>query len=88
MKILAVDIGTGTQDIFLYDSRLHLENGFKIVAPAPTMIRRRQIQQATQHGRGILLSGPRWGAREVVKHPFSEDKGRRAIGPERRPVAF
>ena len=61
MKILAVDIGTGTQDIFLYDSRLHLENGFKLVAPAPTMIRRRQIQQATHDGRAILLSGRTMG---------------------------
>ncbi len=61
MKILAVDIGTGTQDIFLYDSRVHLENGFKLVAPAPTMIRRRQIQQATQQGRAILLTGRTMG---------------------------
>ena len=31
MKILTVDVGTGTQDIFLYDSNLHIENGFKLV---------------------------------------------------------
>ena len=30
MKILTVDVGTGTQDIYLYDSRLDLENGFKL----------------------------------------------------------
>ena len=34
MKVLTVDIGTGTQDIFLYDSRLDLENGFKLVLPS------------------------------------------------------
>ena len=30
MQLLTVDIGTGTQDIFLYDSQLDLENGFKM----------------------------------------------------------
>ena len=61
MKILTVDIGTGTQDIFLYDSRLHVENGFKLVAPAPTMIRHRQIKEATRRGQPILLTGRTMG---------------------------
>ena len=43
MQILTVDIGTGTQDILLYDARLELENSFKLVVPAPTMIVHRQI---------------------------------------------
>lgn len=57
MKILTVDVGTGTQDIFLYDSRLDLENGFKLVLPSPTMIIRRRLQQATRAGQPVLLSG-------------------------------
>lgn len=57
MKVLAVDIGTGTQDIFLYDSRLDLENGFKLVLPSPTMIVHRTIEQASREGRPILLTG-------------------------------
>jgi uncharacterized protein (DUF1786 family) len=57
MKILAVDIGTGTQDIYLYDSRLDMENNFKLVVPSPTMIIRRQIIEATQRGETILLNG-------------------------------
>src|SRR5574339_1068547 len=57
MKILTVDIGTGTQDIFLYDSRLDLENGFKLVLPSPTMIVHRTIEQASREGRPILLTG-------------------------------
>ena len=48
MKILTVDIGTGTQDIFLYDSRLDLENGLKLVLPSPTMMIHRQITEATR----------------------------------------
>jgi uncharacterized protein (DUF1786 family) len=57
MKILAVDIGTGTQDIYLYDSRLDMENNFKLVVPSPTMIIRRQIMGATQRREAILLTG-------------------------------
>lgn len=57
MKILTADIGTGTQDIFLYDSRLDIENGFKLILPSPTMRIFRQIKQATRDRRPILLSG-------------------------------
>ncbi len=57
MQILTVDIGTGTQDIFLYDSRLDIENGFKLILPSPTMIVHRRIQQATQRRQPVLLTG-------------------------------
>ncbi|MFU8773428.1 MAG: DUF1786 family protein, partial [Anaerolineales bacterium] len=57
MKILTVDIGTGTQDIFLYDSRLDLENGFKLVLPSPTMIVRKRLQQATRSRLPVYLDG-------------------------------
>lgn len=57
MKILAVDVGTGTQDIFLYDSRLDLENGFKLIMPAPTMIVNRRLREATKRKETILLTG-------------------------------
>lgn len=35
MKTLAIDIGTGTQDILLYDDTKELENGIKLVLPSP-----------------------------------------------------
>ena len=57
MKILSVDVGTGTQDIFLYDSQLHIENGFKLIVPSPTMIIHRQVKAATQTQTPILLTG-------------------------------
>jgi uncharacterized protein (DUF1786 family) len=57
MKILTVDIGTGTQDIYLYNSRLDMENNFKMVVPSPTMIIRQQIRQATDRKEAILLTG-------------------------------
>ena len=61
MKILTVDVGTGTQDIFLYDSRLDLENGLKLVVPSTTMIVHRRLQEATRQGQPVLLDGVTMG---------------------------
>jgi uncharacterized protein (DUF1786 family) len=61
MKILTIDIGTGTQDIFLYDSRLDLENGLKLVVPSPTMIIHQRLKQATRQRQAVLLSGVTMG---------------------------
>ncbi len=61
MKILSVDIGTGTQDIFLYDSNLDIENGFKLVLPSPTMMIRRRLKQSLLSRRPILLTGHQMG---------------------------
>jgi uncharacterized protein (DUF1786 family) len=61
MKILSVDIGTGTQDIFLYDSNLDLENGFKLVLPSPTMLVHRQLKQSLRARTPILLTGHQMG---------------------------
>jgi uncharacterized protein (DUF1786 family) len=74
MQILTVDIGTGTQDIFLYDSRLDLENGFKLVVPSPTMMVHRRLKEATRGGQAVLLTGvtmgggpSAWAAEDHVK---------------------
>jgi uncharacterized protein (DUF1786 family) len=61
MKILTVDIGTGTQDIFLYDSNHDLENGFKLVLPSPTMMIHRRVRQALEKRKPILLTGHQMG---------------------------
>ncbi|MCP4426475.1 MAG: pyruvate formate lyase-activating protein, partial [Chloroflexi bacterium] len=61
MKILSVDVGTGTQDIFLYDPRLDVENGFKLIMPSPTMIVHREIKAATRRGDAVLLTGVTMG---------------------------
>lgn len=58
---LAIDIGTGTQDIYLLRAGLSPENGFKLVLPSATMIIRRRIQQATQRGEAIWLDGVTMG---------------------------
>jgi uncharacterized protein (DUF1786 family) len=61
MKILTVDIGTGTQDIFLYDANLDIENGFKLILPSPTMIIHRQLKQLLPTRIPILLTGHQMG---------------------------
>ena len=61
MKILTVDIGTGTQDIFLYDSNLDIENGFKLVLPSPTMMVHRRLKQMLSTRTPILLTGHQMG---------------------------
>jgi len=61
MKILTVDIGTGTQDIFLYDSNLDIENGFKLVLPSPTMMIPRRVKQMLSTRTPILLTGHQMG---------------------------
>jgi uncharacterized protein (DUF1786 family) len=61
MKILTVDIGTGTQDIFLYDSNLDLENGFKLILPSPTMMVHRRLKQLVDSRTPLLLTGHQMG---------------------------
>ncbi|NDJ78529.1 MAG: DUF1786 domain-containing protein [Chloroflexi bacterium] len=61
MRILAVDVGTGTQDILIFDTDLQVENCFKLVMPSPTMVIARQVKQATRQGHPLLLTGTTMG---------------------------
>jgi uncharacterized protein (DUF1786 family) len=74
MKILTIDIGTGTQDIFLYDSQLDIENGYKLIVPSPTLMVNRRLRAAAQAGRPAALNGrlmgggpSAWGADALLK---------------------
>lgn len=73
-KILAVDIGTGTQDVLLFDSRLEVENSFKMVLPSPTMMVLRRLEQIAKRGNSVALYGflmgggpSSWGAERIMK---------------------
>jgi uncharacterized protein (DUF1786 family) len=61
MKILTVDIGTGTQDIFLFNSGLDVENGYKLVLPSPTMMVHRRVRRALLTRTPLLLTGHQMG---------------------------
>jgi uncharacterized protein (DUF1786 family) len=57
MRILAVDVGTGTQDILLFDSEQPIENALQLIMPSPTQIAAGKIGRATEAGRAVALSG-------------------------------
>lgn len=57
MRILAIDIGTGTQDILLFDTSIEVENCLQLVMPSPTVLVANQIKDATSHRTPVLLTG-------------------------------
>ncbi len=57
MRILAVDVGTGTQDILLFDSRQPVENALQMIMPSPTQIAAGRIRRASEAGRAVFLTG-------------------------------
>jgi len=61
VRILAIDVGTGTQDILLFDSSLTVENNPKMVMPSATTIIARRIGQATRSEKDVLLTGVTMG---------------------------
>src|SRR5260370_8466604 len=71
LRVLAVDVGTGTQDILLFESDRTIENCFQLVMPSPTVVVAERIRAATAAGRPVLLTGHTmgggpcaWAARE------------------------
>jgi uncharacterized protein (DUF1786 family) len=61
MQILTVDVGTGTQDVLLFDSERELENCFKLVMPSPTVVVADRIRAATAGRRPLVLQGVTMG---------------------------
>lgn len=57
MRILAVDVGTGTQDILLFDSGQPVENALQLIMPSPTRIAEERIRRATEARRPVLVTG-------------------------------
>jgi uncharacterized protein (DUF1786 family) len=57
VKILAIDVGTGTQDILLFDSDQPIANSVKLIMPSPTEIAARRVRQATADGQPIVFIG-------------------------------
>ncbi len=61
MQILTVDVGTGTQDVLLFDSERELENCFKLVLPSPTVVLADRIRRATAGRQRLVLQGVTMG---------------------------
>jgi len=67
MRILAADIGTGTQDILLFDSEKEIENSLLMVMPSPTQVIAGKVREATEAGKDIVLTGTIMGGGPCVR---------------------
>jgi len=56
-RMLAVDVGAGTQDVLVYEDGQPLENCVKLVLPSQTQIVARRVRAATAAGRPLHLTG-------------------------------
>ena len=56
-SILAIDIGSGTQDILIYQPGIEMENNVKLILPSQTQIVARQIEALTEKGKDIFIHG-------------------------------
>jgi len=65
-RILAIDIGGGTQDILLFDAAQPVENCVQLILPAPTVIVAGRIRRATAAGQPIFLTGRLMGGGACV----------------------
>ena len=79
MNILAVDIGTGTQDILLFDSDKEIENNLKLVMPSPTALVANKIRAATARHQSVLLSGVMMGGGPCAWAAEDHTKARLAL---------
>ena len=61
MRLLCLDIGSGTQDILLLDTKQPVENAVQLVLPAPTVLVAQGIEKATARGEPIVLTGSTMG---------------------------
>lgn len=69
MKILAIDVGTGTQDILIYDDEKELENSIKLVLPSPHIYIGQEIKEIENdlYFTGEIMGGGKLKAR-ILEH--------------------
>jgi len=58
MKILAIDIGAGTEDVLLFDSqKKSIENCVKMVLPSPSQVFASKVREATRLYKDLFIKG-------------------------------
>ncbi len=63
MRVLAIDVGLGTQDILLYDSSKNIENCIKVIIPARTQILAKKIRECKKD---IFIYGETMGGGAIT----------------------
>jgi uncharacterized protein (DUF1786 family) len=61
LRILAIDVGAGTQDILLFESDKTIENCVKLVLPSQTQVIAQRIRAATGRRQPVFLRGVTMG---------------------------
>ncbi len=61
MRLLCLDIGSGTQDVLLLDTAQPVENAIQLVLPAPTVLIAQKMGMATDRSDPIVLIGETMG---------------------------
>ena len=61
MRLLCLDVGSGTQDVLLLDTEQSVENAIQMVLPSPTVLVAQKIKAATARGDSIVLVGETMG---------------------------
>ncbi len=72
IRILSIDVGAGTQDIFLYESDRTPETSVKLVLPSQSQVVAARIREVTRCGRPLYLAGSLMGggasSQAVLEH--------------------
>lgn len=66
-RILAIDVGGGTQDILIYDESQPIENNYKLILPSQTTVIARKIKSLTREQKGLFLEGHLMGGGPCVR---------------------
>ena len=64
VKILAIDVGLGTQDILFFDSSKNIENCIKMILPSPTMLLAKKIKRTNKD---LVLTGETMGGGPILR---------------------
>jgi uncharacterized protein (DUF1786 family) len=60
-RILAIDVGTGTQDVLVFEAGTLIENAVQLIMPSPTALVAQRVKVATADRVDLLLTGVTMG---------------------------
>jgi uncharacterized protein (DUF1786 family) len=60
-RILAIDVGTGTQDVLVFEAGTLIENAVQLIMPSPTALVAQRVKEATADRVDLVLTGVTMG---------------------------